>query len=78
MKGFSAFLDMRSYKDWTKNQFLKVSVPPIFLEHELPHFSTLNSLCAVCKVNNCSSAGFNPHRGRWQMPLANWQAPIYS
>ena len=32
-------------------------------------FSTLNSLQGVSNVNSCSLTGFNPRRGRWQVPV---------
>ena len=77
VKGFSASLDLRRYKDWDlfrkTSNYLKTcpsrspGVQSSSLEPELPQ--------GLLKVNSYSSMGFNLCKGRWQMPLlfSHWQ-----
>ena len=81
MKDFSAFLDMRIYKNWDHKigswKFLTIWRPvlPVFLRAQSASFlpSTLNSFQGVLKIRSCSSTRFNPCGGRWQMPICSWQ-----
>ena len=55
-------------KSWTwPSDWTELRVPGA----QCASFSTLNSLQGVSKVNSRSLTGFNPRRGRWQMPLAS-------
>ena len=63
---------MQGLGSW--NQFLKISNYLKTHSTSFPgargaSFYTLDSLQGVSKVNSCSSTGFNPCRGRWQMLL---------
>ena len=79
MKDFSAFLQMRRYKNWVYiigswkhltiwRPDLPVSPPH---QHSVPHFSTLNSFQGVLKVSSYRSTRLNPCGGRWQAPMAS-------
>ena len=79
MKDFSAFLGMRRYKNWAHQisswKYLTIWRPvlPVFPRAQSAPFllSTLNSFQGVLKISSCSSAWFNPRRGRWQVPMAS-------
>ena len=79
MKEFSAFLDMRRYKNWAHkiSSWKYLPVLPVFLRAQGASFliSTLNSFQGVLKVSSCSGTWFNPCRGRWQMPICSWHCP---
>ena len=74
MKGFNAFLDMRRHKGWAHKisswKYLTIRGPvlPVFLEHKVPP-SPPSTPFRACQMS--TAAGFNAHRGRWQMPLAS-------
>ena len=79
MKDFSAFLDLRRYKNWAHKisfwKYLTIWKPvlPVFSWAQrascLP--STLNSFQGMLKISNCISTWFNPCRARWRDPMAN-------
>ena len=79
MKDFSAFLDMRRYKNWAHKigswKYLTIWRPvlPVFPRAQRASFllSILNSFQGVLKIS--SSAWFNPCRGRWQVTICSWQ-----
>ena len=76
MKTFSAFLEMRRYRNWAHKisswDYLKSS-PARFPAVQSASFliSTLNSPQTMLKVSIGSSTWFNPCRGRWQAPMAS-------
>ena len=72
MKDFSAFLDMRSYKNcahrissWEDLTTKDLSCQFAGEQRATCLLSTLNSFRAL-EVISCSGSWFNPYRGRWQ------------
>ena len=80
MKNFSAFLDMRSYKNWNHKifswKYLTIWRPilPVFPRAQNVSFliCILKSFQGVLRVSNCSSLWFNPRGGRMQMATFSW------
>ena len=70
MKYFSAFLDLRTYKNWAHKisslEYLTIyrSVLPVLPEHRVPHFFSPSwAPSGVLEASSCSSTWFNPCRG---------------
>ena len=80
MKDFSAFLDMRRFKNWAHKVSSREYLPiwrlilPIFLEHRVPRF---HSPPWTPFSRYWKSAAAAAHdlilRGRWQVPVYSWQ-----
>ena len=78
MKDFSAFLDMRRSKNWTNGinswEYLTVwkSVLPVAWSTGCLISTLYPELHqGILEVSSYSSTRFNPHRGRWQGPMAS-------
>ena len=83
MKIFSAFLDMRKYKNWAyKISFWKYLTVwrPVLPLHRVPHLCSppWTIFRGVLKASSCSSSWFNPCGYRWkfswQVPVCSWQS----
>ena len=78
MKDFSAFLDMKRYKNWAHkigswkclSGNLSFWFFPRAQSASFP-FSILNSFQGVLKFSSYNSMWFNPCRGRWQVLMAS-------
>ena len=78
MSPWSAFLDMRRYKNWAHKigswEYLTVWRPvlPVFPSSTEFLISSLHPelLSGVLKISSCSSTWINPYRWRWQGPMA--------
>ena len=83
MKDFSAFLDMRRYKNWahkiSSHEYLFEDLPCQFSQNTECLVSALHSglLQGVLEVSSCSSTWFNPGRGGWQVPEASANCSWY-
>ena len=78
MKDFSAFLDMRRSKNWTNGinswEYLTVwkSVLPVAWSTGCLISTLYPELHqGILEISSYSSTRFNPHRGRWQGPMAS-------
>ena len=79
MKDFSAFLDLRRYKNWPQKtsswEYLTTWRPVLLGFSPNPEqkaaflLSTLNSIQEALKVTSCRSRRYNPCRGRRQVPM---------
>ena len=78
MSPWSAFLDMRRYKNWAHKisswEYLTLWRPvlPVFPSSTERLISALHPelLSRVLKISSCSSTWINPYRWRWQGPMA--------
>ena len=75
---FSAFLDMRRWKNLGLWNLLKISIwrPVLSVFPRAQRVSFLYSFQGMLKVSDCSGYWPNPSRGRWQVPLFSWQGPF--
>ena len=79
MKDFSAFLDMRRYKNWVhkKHSWEYLTIWRPVLQFSGCTDSTLNTFREELEVSSCSTTQFNlvevDGKHPWQVPICGWQ-----